>query len=328
MRKLSLFFVFFLFFSLQTLQVMADDCAPPVLEYSGKTALCVGATSGIGRGIALALAKRGFSVTGVGRSLERGAKLVEDLKALAPSATHNFISCDASLLTNISEMTKEYLNHHDSLDVLVCTQGIATIQGYTPTKENIDMKLAIHYYGRMNFITSLLPILEKSTLDGGGRVLSVLAAGVHPPYDQYQEDPFLKKHYSMSNAANAATMYNDVAADSLARENPTISFFHANPGFVSTNWGTEMPFLIRMAVRAIQPFGRSLEQCGEIMSGALLNPPQNKEKTKTELPNFYLLDQDGNSTTKNKKHDEAREFVWAHTKSVLKEMAENGKLAE
>ena len=131
--------------------------------------------------------------------------------------------------------------------------------------------------------------------------------------------------------------------DSLARENPTVSFFHVSPGilslppsffspipphlpfsppslspsgFVNTNWGTEMPWYIRFAVRAIQPLGRfvavvlllflivvalvvihffslyrSPSQVGNIFSNALLNPPVNKEKTKTDLPNFYLLDQ-------------------------------------
>jgi len=285
----------------------------------------VGATSGIGHGIALALAKRGFLVTGVGRSLERGAKLVEELEAIK-SGKHNFVPCDASLLTKINTMTKEFVEQNDSLDVLILTQGIATNQGYTPTEENIDMKLAIHYYGRMNFISSLLPILNKSSLEGGARVLSVLAAGVHAPYEHYEEDPMLRNHYSTSLAANAATMYNDCAMDSFARENPTISFFHANPGFVNTNWGTELPWYLRLPVRAFQPFGRDSNDVGNIMSNALLSPPEDKRKTKTDIPNFYLLDQNGKSTTKSKAHDEAREFISKHTHEVLEMVREKGQV--
>jgi hypothetical protein len=35
---------------------------------------------------------------------------------------------------------------------VVLSQGIATIQGYTPTKEGLDEKLAIHYYARVAFV--------------------------------------------------------------------------------------------------------------------------------------------------------------------------------
>ena len=46
----------------------------------------------------------------------------------------------------------------------------------------------------------------------------------------YDKDPDLSKTYSISNAANAAGFYNDVAWDSLARENRDITFCHAAPG--------------------------------------------------------------------------------------------------
>jgi hypothetical protein len=42
----------------------------------------------------------------------------------------------------------------------------------------------------------------------------------------------LERTYSIKNAADAAGFYNDLALDSLSRENPSISFQHAAPGFV------------------------------------------------------------------------------------------------
>ena len=35
------------------------------------------------------------------------------------------------------------------LDYLVLTQGIASLDGFTPTSEGIDRKLALHYYSRI-----------------------------------------------------------------------------------------------------------------------------------------------------------------------------------
>ena len=42
----------------------------------------------------------------------------------------------------------------------------------------------------------------------------------------------------VSRAQNAQ----DIMVDSLSREHPGITFAHAAPGFVNTNWGTEMPW--------------------------------------------------------------------------------------
>ena len=42
----------------------------------------------------------------------------------------------------------------------------------------------------------------------------------------------------------AAGFYNDLGLDSFARqpENKNVTFIHAAPGFVNTNWGTELPW--------------------------------------------------------------------------------------
>ena len=66
-------------------------------------ALVVGATSGIGEGIALALAKRGCDVVVVGRSAERGQAIVEKLSGLSPEASHSFQSIDAFDLKSVKK---------------------------------------------------------------------------------------------------------------------------------------------------------------------------------------------------------------------------------
>jgi hypothetical protein len=56
--------------------------------------------------------------------------------------------------------------------MLILTQGILAMAGRTPTAENIDNKLTLHYYGRALFVQELLPLLRSSRL--GGKVLFVL----------------------------------------------------------------------------------------------------------------------------------------------------------
>jgi len=197
---------------------------------------------------------------------------------------------------------------HKQLDLLVMTQGIATVQGYTPTSEGIDQKLALHYYSRIAFADRLMPLLEKSD---DARVLTVLSAGVHSNYVQYAEDPDLSKAYSLAKAANAAGMYNDIGFDQLAKAHPTVTFIHAAPGFVNTNWGTEMPFFIKGLVRLIQPLGTSIGDIGEFLGVPLLTAPYKRA-------GLVLLNERVKPVNKTSLHDTASPVVWQHTRDVLK----------
>ena len=279
-----------------------------------KHAIVVGGTSGIGEGIALRLAKANVSVTIIGRSKARGEEIVQTLTSLssATETTHSFIPCDSFIMKNIQAACDEIKNKHHSIDYLVMSQGMATIQGRTETPEGIDQKLALHYFGRIMFIRELLPLLRASgNSEESSKVLTVLSAGVHQPYTDFRDDFDLSKHYSIVNAANIAGFYNDLAVDALSHQpgNENIAFIHAAPGFVNTNWGTEMPWYIKAAVRLIQPLGRSKEDCGEAMSEPLFNRKEG---------GFFLMDNNANEAQKTKLHnDEARDFVFAETMKLL-----------
>lgn len=279
----------------------------------GKRAVVVGGTSGIGRGVAVNLARAECSVTIVGRSAKRGAEVVAQMQEAAPSSSNavfSFVPCDCFSLKAVRDCAAA-MQQGDAfdapLDYLVLSQGMATLQGYTPTAEGHDQKLTLHVYSRAAFALSFLPSLRRSE---DARVLSVLSAGVHSSYRNYSKDVSLSGgSYSIKNAADAAGFYNDIMVDALSEEEPRITFMHAAPGFVNTNWGTEMPAPVRWLVRCLQPLGRSAQRCGEYMVGGMMNP---------ELRGgFHLLDQYGRPRpTVTPLHAEAKEQVWAHIKSA------------
>jgi hypothetical protein len=97
----------------------------------------------------------------------------------APAARFDFVELDASLLRNAAVLAEIVAQRQAPVDYLVLTAGIATTQGFTPTDEGLDQKLAIHYFGRMKIVEKLLPLMRGST---DARVLTVLSGGVHSPY--------------------------------------------------------------------------------------------------------------------------------------------------
>ena len=282
-------------------------------SFAGRRAVVVGATSGIVRAIALRLAQADFSVTVVGRDVARGQEVLSELEKTT-KGEHDFVSVDGSLMANAYRFAPAWaLKHGESLDVLVLTQGIATLDGYTPTAEGLDRKLAVHYFGRMAFLDALLPALRKGR---DPRVLTVFSAGLHWAYPHWATDPELRSHYSLKNAADAAGMYNDLGMDANARDpaNANITFIHAAPGIVATRWGSDFPWPLRMLVRVMMNLAsKDPADCAEFLVAPLLA----KGEACGQPSGLRLIGEKGQEVPRTPVHEQAREPVWAHTRALL-----------
>jgi 3-oxoacyl-[acyl-carrier protein] reductase len=102
------------------------------MNLAGKTALVTGASRGIGREIALELARQGANVAvNFAGSEAKAAEVVDEIKALGRDAFS--VKCNVSNADEVTEMVKETINHFGKLDILVNNAGI--------TRDNLIMRM-------------------------------------------------------------------------------------------------------------------------------------------------------------------------------------------
>lgn len=102
------------------------------MKLAGKVAVVTGASRGIGKSIAIELAKEGADVVvNYAGSVDRANEVVKEIEVLGRKAMS--IQCDVSNGDSVNAMIKEVLEAFGSLDILVNNAGI--------TRDNLLMRM-------------------------------------------------------------------------------------------------------------------------------------------------------------------------------------------
>ncbi|OBG30215.1 SDR family NAD(P)-dependent oxidoreductase [Mycobacterium sp. 852002-51057_SCH5723018] len=139
---------------------------------TGSTALVTGATSGIGRAIALQLADRGAEVVVHGRSAERGAQVVREIESGGGKA--RFVAADLDDADDVRRLAAQA----GTVDILINNAGIYKFGGTIDTDDaTFDEHVNVNIRAPFILVQELAPAMAKR---GGGAVVNVstLAASV------------------------------------------------------------------------------------------------------------------------------------------------------
>jgi len=104
----------------------------PSASLEGKVALVTGAGRGIGKGVALELARRGASVVvNYANSKSSADEVCAAIEALDTGARAISIQADVSQVSEIHHLFKEARKHFGHIDIVVANAGIATTMAKT-----------------------------------------------------------------------------------------------------------------------------------------------------------------------------------------------------
>jgi NAD(P)-dependent dehydrogenase (short-subunit alcohol dehydrogenase family) len=140
--------------------------------------LVTGSTDGLGRALALELAKRGTTVLLHGRDATKGETAVREIRAATGNQRCAFYLADFRSLDQVRRLADQVLTEQDRLDVLVNNAGMGTGPGEREISEDgHELHFAVNYLAPFLLTDLLEPLLVRSA---PARIVNVSSAGQAP----------------------------------------------------------------------------------------------------------------------------------------------------
>jgi len=213
----------------------------------GKIVLITGATSGLGKETARALARLGATIVLTTRDAQRGEQTKQELIASTQNTNIDVLYCDLALFVSIRACCTEFLQKYDALHVLINNAGVWDFRRRV-SKDGIEETFAVNYLAPFLMTNLLLEVLKKSA---PSRIINV-TSGLHSGTIQFDDLEF-KKNFSGLKAYGhsklAVILFTRLLAKKLEGTGVTVNC--VNPGLNQTNLGRDAGFAARMVFKIL-----------------------------------------------------------------------------
>ena len=202
----------------------------------GKVCLVTGATAGIGKVAAAALAAQGAEVVITGRNPQKTRDVVDQIKSETGNQSIQYLLADFSDLQQVRDLAASFKERCSRLDVLLNNAG-AFYNNRKETALGVEMTFLVNHLAPFLLTQLLLDVLRSSA---PARIVNV-ASDAHKygtmDFDDlgFERGYFGMKAYARSKLANVLFTYE--LARRLAGSGVTVNAVH--PGHVATDiWKT------------------------------------------------------------------------------------------
>lgn len=222
---------------------------PAPAPWSVKEKVCVitGASGGIGRQVALGLARQGARVVIVSHSKARAEKAVDEIVHTSLNPHVDLVVADLETNEGVRAAASDIDRRYGQLHVLVNNAGLL-IGKRTVTADGLDKTFALNHLAYFH-LTNLL--LDKIKASAPARIIST-ASSAHRLGRIDWENLQGEKRYNQWGAYGTSKLMNIMFAIELARrlEGTGVTSNAVHPGFVRSDFARTASPIIRAVVRA------------------------------------------------------------------------------
>ncbi|MGH8968659.1 MAG: oxidoreductase [Actinomycetes bacterium] len=212
--------------------------ARDIPDLTGRRAVVTGASSGLGRHTAVALARHGARVVATARTAEKGEGTARRVRAEVPDAHIEPALLDLADLSSVEEFATAY--GVEPLDILVNNAGVMAIPPML-TADGFEMQLGTNHLGHFALTGRLLPALLRRP---GSRVVTV-SSTLHRLGAMNFADLMGERGYQPWAAYHQSKLANLLFMRELDRRSreagADLVSVAAHPGYASTNLQTVGP---------------------------------------------------------------------------------------
>ncbi|OBH85653.1 SDR family oxidoreductase [Mycobacterium sp. E2989] len=219
--------------------------------------LVTGATDGIGKVTATALAREGYAVVLAARSAAKAATVTSEIVASTGNRDVDYLTADLGSLSQLRALATAFAARYPRLDVLVNNAGVVMPQRVL-TEDGYETMFQVNYLAQFYLTQLLLDALETSRQ---GRVVnlssSVYRAGKFDP-DNLQGERRFSTIGAYASSKLCVLLFTIELAQRLAPTRVTANAVH--PGIVRTPMMREAEGVLRAISFAALPFSRSADR--------------------------------------------------------------------
>lgn len=207
-----------------------------------KICLITGATSGIGKETAFALAGMGFHIVIPARNIEKAEIVKKEILESNVKSSVDVMSCDLASLKDVKRFTDEFRSKYAQLNVLINNAGIWETQR-KESADGIELTFAVNHLAPFLLTNELLDLMINTP---GSRIIN-LASEAHRYGTINFDDIEFKKSYSHMKVYSQSKLANILFTKELMRRlygrDVTVNALH--PGVVATQLFSNMGSIVK-----------------------------------------------------------------------------------
>jgi NAD(P)-dependent dehydrogenase (short-subunit alcohol dehydrogenase family) len=223
---------------------------------AGRTCMITGASSGIGRAAAHALARLGATLILICRDRGRGEETVAEIRSQTGNGDVQLMLADLSSQQAIRGLAAAFLATDQPLHVLLNNAGVVNI-GRSLTDDGIETVFAVNHLAYF-LLTHLL--LDRLRASAPARIVNV-ASDAHKFSGMNFDDLFGERRYRTMRIYGQSKLANILFTYELARrlEGSGVTVNCLHPGAVATGLGKNNGAWAKVLVGMLRPFFRTPE---------------------------------------------------------------------